>query len=79
MGVPAFSHAADARAPSSLGIGLFDRERSASPANRRQAWAGLNKAQAESLLDWLEARRCADREVTWEEGKGFTVSCVPPA
>jgi CheY-like chemotaxis protein len=35
--------------------------------------SGLTKAEAEDLLDWLEARGCAEREVAWEDGRGFTV------
>jgi hypothetical protein len=58
--------------------GLSDGPRS--PARpRRQSRAGLNKAQAEQLLDWLERQGCVERELVWEEGKGFTVSFVPPA
>jgi two-component system CheB/CheR fusion protein len=35
--------------------------------------SGLTKAEAEDLLDWLEGRGCTEREVAWEEGRGFTV------
>ena len=34
---------------------------------------GLDAAQAERLLDWLEAHGCAQREVRYEAGRGFTV------
>jgi CheY-like chemotaxis protein len=44
-----------------------------------RALAGLTKAQAEEVLDRLEARGCRDRAVAWEEGKGFTVCYAPPA
>jgi hypothetical protein len=36
--------------------------------------AGPNKAEAETLLDWLEANRFAQREVANEDGEGFTVA-----
>lgn len=34
---------------------------------------GLDKNQAETLLDWLEVQGCAPREVLYNEEKGFTV------
>ena len=36
--------------------------------------AGLNKSQAEDLLDWLEAHGLRDCHVAYTAGKGFTVS-----
>jgi DNA-binding response OmpR family regulator len=35
--------------------------------------SGLTKAEAERLLDWLEANGCRHREVAHEEGVGFVV------
>ncbi len=40
--------------------------------------SGLTKADAERLLDWLEANGCRQREVNYEEGKGFIVRWRPP-
>jgi hypothetical protein len=40
----------------------------------RTIWGpGLTKTQAEELLDWLETHGCEEREVVYEEGRGFTV------
>jgi hypothetical protein len=41
-----------------------------------EGWASvpaLTKAEAEALLDWLEARGCGTRELSYQEGQGFTV------
>ena len=35
--------------------------------------AGLDKTEAERLLDWLEAHGYAQREIAYIEEKGFTV------
>jgi hypothetical protein len=34
---------------------------------------GLNKTEAERLLDWLEVQGYAQREVAYVEAQGFTV------
>jgi hypothetical protein len=34
---------------------------------------GLNKTEAERLLDWLEVQGYAQREVVYVEAQGFTV------
>jgi hypothetical protein len=38
-----------------------------------ESFSGLNKTQAEELLDWLEANGHRNREVTFEQQTGFTV------
>jgi hypothetical protein len=48
------------------------------PGPEARSVPGLNKEQAERLLDWLEAHGCARREAVWEEGHGFTVHFRPP-
>jgi hypothetical protein len=35
---------------------------------------GLSKAQAEDLLDWLEANGYRDYHLSYDAGEGFTVS-----
>ena len=35
---------------------------------------GLTKAQAEDLLDWLEAHACRNYHLSYVIGKGFTIS-----
>jgi PAS domain S-box-containing protein len=39
-----------------------------------QSRSNLSKAEAEELLDWLEANRFQSRKVDWQEKKGLTVS-----
>jgi hypothetical protein len=42
---------------------------------RRAEWVrGLTKAEAEELLDWLEAHGAAGA-LDYEEGRGFAVRC----
>jgi hypothetical protein len=43
----------------------------------RETVNGLSKAEAENLLDWLEAHGCQEREVICEEGRAFTVRYAP--
>jgi hypothetical protein len=38
-----------------------------------ESFTGLNKMQAEELLDWLEANGHPNCEVSYEERTGFTV------
>jgi hypothetical protein len=38
-----------------------------------ESFSGLNKAQAEELLDWLEANGYCNCEVSFAEQTGFTV------
>ena len=38
-------------------------------------YAGLNKTQAEELLDWLHANGYHDCELSFDEQAGFTVRC----
>src|SRR5437660_6051343 len=38
-----------------------------------ESYSGLNKTQAEELLDWLEANGHPHCEVSYEERTGFTV------
>ena len=40
-----------------------------------EAVSGLNKTQAENLLDWLQAHGHIDCEVSYDEQTGFTVHC----
>jgi DNA-binding response OmpR family regulator len=35
--------------------------------------SGLTKAEAEKVLDWLEANGCRDPEVDYKDGEGFSV------
>ena len=37
--------------------------------------SGLGKAQAEDLLDWLEANGYRGYYISYAAGRGFTVSC----
>ena len=48
-------------------------ERSEMDAEGWDCCMGLDKTQAEMLLDWLEAHGYAQREVAYVEEKGFTV------
>jgi hypothetical protein len=43
-------------------------------AKQPQRVAGLNKSQAEDLLDWLEANGYRDCHLAYTPGKGFTIS-----
>jgi hypothetical protein len=38
-------------------------------------YSGLNKTQAEELLDWLHANGYHDCELSFDEQAGFTVRC----
>jgi CheY-like chemotaxis protein len=44
-----------------------------------QLAAGLTKAQAEDLLDWLQATGRGPGEVSYEDGDGFSVRWTEPA
>ena len=44
------------------------------PAQLPVRVTGLNKSQAEDLLDWLEANGCLDYRLTYVAGQGFSVS-----
>jgi hypothetical protein len=51
-------------------------EPSESPRPDAEGWRerrALDAAQAERLLDWLEAHGCAEREVRYGAEGGFTV------
>jgi hypothetical protein len=48
-------------------------ERSAKDAEGWSECSRLNKSQAETLLDWLEANGYSQREVTYADEEGFTV------
>jgi hypothetical protein len=43
------------------------------PLMRTRRVGGLAKAEAEDLLDWLEANGYERRDVAYKEGKGFVV------
>jgi hypothetical protein len=48
------------------------------PVVRRSRWVeGLTKAEAETLMDWLETRGCNELEVSCGS-LGFAVRCLPP-
>ena len=65
-----------ARAPRSLASVKAGREGSAPARSARYSFcvSGLNKTQAEDLLDWLDATGHTHRELSYTEGKGFSVS-----
>lgn len=39
------------------------------------SYSGLNKTQAEDLLDWLEAHGYRNCELSYDAQTGFTVRC----
>jgi hypothetical protein len=47
-------------------------------ATNEQSLSGLTKADAEEVLDWLEAGGCQHREVGYQDG-GFVVRWKRPA
>jgi hypothetical protein len=68
-------------ATGAAGPGLRPARPEDSPASeegKHTEVAGLSKADAEALLDWLEAHGCRERALLWVEGKGFTVRYVRP-
>jgi hypothetical protein len=64
------------RSPLSLASGWSGRERSIPGRTSRYSVcvSGLSKTQAEDLLDWLDATGHHQRELTYTEGEGFSVS-----
>jgi hypothetical protein len=46
---------------------------SAGAQQQSQLVTGLNKSQAEDLLDWLEANGYRNCRVSYKAGEGFTV------
>jgi hypothetical protein len=53
------------------------RERVQTDAEGWAAVPGLTKAEAEALLDWLEAKGCDSRELSYQDEQGFTVRWRP--
>jgi hypothetical protein len=45
------------------------------PPRQRRLWAtGLTKTRAEAVLDWLEAHDHGNCQVSYVDGKGFTIT-----
>jgi hypothetical protein len=65
-----------ARGSRSLARVKAGRESSAAARSARYSFcvSGLNKTQAEDLLDWLDATGHSHRELTYTEDEGFSVS-----
>jgi hypothetical protein len=51
-------------------------QRATQPQQQPMRVTGLNKAEAEELLDWLEANGHRDYCLSYAAGNGFTVICT---
>src|SRR5712692_5891776 len=57
------------------GAPTVDFSQPATQPQRSIRVSGLNKEQAEDLLDWLEANGYRGYTIAYAAGRGFTVSC----
>jgi hypothetical protein len=55
------------------GMSLFASSRPVTKPQRAIRVSGLNKSEAEDLLDWLEANGYRDYKISYAPGQGFTV------
>ena len=53
---------------------FMSRERIGATAEGQDWNTRLSKEEAEGLLDWLETHGCLCHEVSYQDGRGFTLS-----